>query len=377
MKYRNFPNTDITASVLGMGCMRLPTADGKIDRPEAIKMIRHAIDSGVTYVDTAYPYHGGESELVVGEALKDGYREKVTLATKLPMWKVESFEDMEKTLDEQLKKLQVECVDFYLLHALDIGRYRKARDMGVKTFLDDMVKKGKIRYPAFSFHDDFEAFKEIITDYDWKMVQVQMNLLDEFNQATLAGIQEYAGKRGIGVVIMEPLRGGSLAKTPPAEIQSIYDASAEKRSAVEWAFRWLYDKPEIITILSGMSAMDQLDDNLRIFDGAEANCLSDSDKAMLTRVREAYEKRVRIGCTGCEYCQPCPAGVKIPRIFRGLDSAAMFGEAKDFAPQYARLKAENADASQCVKCGACEAACPQHFQIRDLLEQIKAEFATA
>ena len=191
MKYRSFPNTDITASVLGMGCMRLPTLDGKVNRPEAIKMIRWAIDNGVTYVDTAYPYHGGESELVVGEALKDGYREKVTLATKLPMWKIEKYEDMEATLDEQLKKLQVDHVDFYLLHALDIGRYRKAREMGVHEFLDLMVKKGKIRYPAFSFHDDAKAFAEIATDYDWKLIQVQMNLLDEFNQATYAGIQEY------------------------------------------------------------------------------------------------------------------------------------------------------------------------------------------
>ena len=375
MKYRSFPNTDITASVLGMGCMRLPTLDGKVNRPEAIKMIRWAIDNGVTYVDTAYPYHGGESELVVGEALKDGYREKVTLATKLPMWKIEKYEDMEATLDEQLKKLQVDHVDFYLLHALDIGRYRKAREMGVHEFLDLMVKKGKIRYPAFSFHDDAKAFAEIATDYDWKLIQVQMNLLDEFNQATYAGIQEYCGKRGIGVVIMEPLRGGALAKTPPKEIQAIYDGAAEKRSAVEWALRWLYDKPEIVTILSGMSNMDQLNDNLRIFDSAEVSCLSEADKTMLTNVRLAYEKRVRVGCTGCEYCQPCPSGVKIPRIFQGIDNATMFGEASDFKPSYEKLRAENADASQCVKCGACEAQCPQHFPIRDLLEQINAEFS--
>ena len=374
LKYRSFPHTDVTASALGLGCMRLPVADGKIDRPEAIKLIRHAIDSGVTYVDTAYPYHGGESELVVGEALKDGYRQKVTLATKLPMWKIEAYEDMERTLDEQLTKLQVDHVDFYLLHALDVKRYRMAREMGVREFLDRMIQKGKIRYPAFSFHDDVAAFEEIATDYDWKLIQVQMNFLDEFNQATYAGVQKFAGARGIGVVVMEPLRGGSLAKQPPAEIQAIYDAAAEKRSPVEWAFRWLYDKPEFVTILSGMSTIAQLDDNLRIFDQAEPHCLSDEDKAMMTRVREAYEKRVRVGCTGCEYCQPCPSGVKIPRIFQGIDGASMFGSGSDFKPQYERLRAENADASQCVRCGACEAQCPQHFPIRDLLAQIASEF---
>lgn len=377
MQYRKFPGTDITSSVLGMGCMRLPTKDGGVDHAEAIKMIRHGIEQGIRYVDTAYPYHGGESEVVVGEALSDRWREKVTLATKLPVWKVQKYEDMEATLDEQLTKLKTDHVDFYLLHALGKDRWHFIRDLGALDFLDKMVQKGKIRYPAFSFHDDAETFAEIAQAYDWKMIQVQMNLLDEFNQATYAGIQKYAGERGIGVVVMEPLRGGALARKTPDEIQAIYDSAPEKRSAVEWAFRWLYDKPEFVTILSGMSAMSQLDDNLRIFDQAQPNCLSEADKAMLTKVREAYEKRVRVGCTGCEYCQPCPMGVKIPRIFQGIDSASMFGDAKDFAPRYAKLVEEGGDASHCVACGTCEGQCPQHFPIIELLAGIREEFEGA
>ena len=377
MQYRKFPGTDITSSVLGMGCMRLPTVDGHVDHAEAIKMIRYGIEQGIRYVDTAYPYHGGESEIVVGEALSDGWREKVTLATKLPVWKVEKYEDMEATLDEQLAKLKTDHVDFYLLHAMNKDRWHKIRDLGALDFLDKMVQKGKIRYPAFSFHDDAEAFAEIATAYDWKLIQVQMNLLDEFNQATYAGIQKYCGEKGIGVVVMEPLRGGALARKTPPEVQAIYDAAPEKRSAVEWAFRWIYDKPEFVTILSGMSNMDQLRDNLRIFDQAEAGCLSEADKAMLVKVREAYEKRVRVGCTGCEYCQPCPMGVKIPRIFQGIDQACMFGEAKDFAPRYAKLVEEEGDASRCVACGTCESQCPQHFHIIDLLAGIREEFKGA
>ncbi len=378
MKYRAFPGTDITSSsVLGLGCMRLPTEGNSVDRPAAIRLIRSAIEGGVNYIDTAYPYHHGQSEEVVGEALSDGWRKKVTLVTKLPMWKIEKPEDMENTLNEQLKKLRVDHVDFYLLHALDIDRYRKAREMGVREFLDRMLKEGKIRYPAFSFHDDAAAFAEIAQDYDWKMAQVQMNLLDEFNQATYAGVQKYCAQRGIGVVVMEPLRGGALARKAPAEVQAIYDAAGEKRSAVEWAFRWVYDKPEFVTILSGMSNLDQLRDNLRIFDQAEAGCLSEADRALLASVREAYERRVRVGCTGCEYCQPCPSGVRIPAIFQGLDNACMFGEAADFAPRYARLMEQKADAGQCVACGACEAQCPQHFPIRDLLAGIHEEFKGA
>lgn len=376
MQMITFPGTDITASRLGMGCMRLPTtAEGTIDRPAAIKLIRDAIDNGVTYIDTAYGYHNRESEIVVGEALKDGYRERVTLVTKLPVWLVEKPEDMERLLDEQLGKLQTDHVDFYLLHALSWESYEKVRNMGAREFLDRMIEKGKVRYPAFSFHDDAEAFRKIITDYPWKMAQVQMNVLDEFNQATLEGVYEYAEKRGIGVVVMEPLRGGSLARNIPAEIQALYDQAAEKRSPVEWAFRWLYDKTPFMTILSGMSNEEQVQDNLRIFKDADFNVMTQEEKDMMTKVRETYEARVRVGCTGCEYCMPCPKGVKIPNIFRSLDNAAVFNTLDGYKERYAKFIEKGEAANNCVKCGLCEKACPQHIAIREKLEEIHKEFA--
>ncbi len=373
MKYRTFPSTDCTVSTLGMGCMRLPTlaTEGNpIDYPAAIELVRHAIDGGVTYVDTAYGYHNEDSERLVGEALKDGYREKVTLATKLPVWKVEKYEDMERLLDEQLAKLQQDHVDVYLLHAIDKARFDKMMELNVLNFLDEMVAKGKIRYPGFSFHGDAADFRAIIDAYDWKVCQIQINILDEFKQATLEGAK-YAASKGIGVIVMEPLRGGALTKTLPAEIKALYDAAPAKRTPADWAFRWVIDKPEFITVLSGMSTMEQVDENLKIFDEAEAGCLDAAEAKLLTDVRLAYEKRIKIGCTGCEYCLPCPQEVKIPNIFRGYDQASMFDTYEDFFARYKKNNPENL----CVSCGACVAACPQHFPtpIYEMLANIYEE----
>lgn len=374
MDYRNFPGTDINASVLGMGCMRLPTnEDGSINEPEAIAMIRHAIDNGVNYIDTAYGYHGGKSEVLVGKALLDGYREKVTLVSKLPVWLVNTYEDMERILDEQMTRLQTDHLDIYLLHALSLDKFHNMQKLNYKKFLAEMLEKGKIRFPGFSFHDDAAAFREIVDDYDWKAAQVQLNILDEFNQATLEGAKYAAGK-GIGIIVMEPLRGGMLAKNPPANVQAAYDKLAEKRSHIDWCFRWLYDQPGVKVILSGMSTMEQIDDNLRIFKDAKVNCLTDEERAQLTDVRKAYESRVRIGCTGCRYCADCPQEIQIDRIFRSLDSNTMFDTMDGFRKTYAKLVDEGKDGSQCIKCGKCEDACPQKFAIRDLLEQIDAEY---
>ena len=374
-----FRDLGITVSRLGFGAMRLPTkeAEGKqvIDREEAIAMIRHAIDCGVTYVDTAYPYHGGESELVVGEALKNGYREKVVLATKLPVWLVKTREDMDRLLDEQLQKLQTDHIDFYLLHALNKNSFAAMQKLGYHDFLNKAVASGKIRYPSFSFHDEGDLFPKIIDDYPWKMAQIQLNLLDGEYQAGLAGMK-YATDKGVGIVVMEPLRGGALA-TPPTEVKALYENFPQKRSSVEWAFRYQNNMPEVLTILSGMSTMEQVKDNLRIFESAASNVLTNEEEALLDNVREAYVKRIKTNCTGCNYCQPCPKNVAIPHIFRGYDSAAMLDKKPEFFGRYAGIADEKKDAGQCVSCGLCEKACPQHLPIIRYLKEIKADYESA
>ncbi len=372
MQYRVFPKTNAKSSVLGFGCMRLPVQDTEnhpIDRPEAIKMIRYAIDNGLTYVDTAYGYHNEESEVVVGLALQDGYREKTNLATKLPLWKVETYEDMEKLLDTQLGRLQTDHVEFYMLHACNRSSFAKVKDLGALKFLDDMKAKGKIKYAGFSFHDDEETFRSIIDSYDWDFCQVQMNVLDEFNQATMEGVR-YAASKGIGVIVMEPLRGGALTVRMPEEIKEVYKKTSYDRTAAEWAFRWVYNNPEFIVVLSGMSTMEQVQENMQIFDKAEANCLKDDEKETLTNIRKAYEARIRVGCTGCEYCVAgCPAEIKIPEIFRPYDNAAMFDTLPRFYENYRKNVVEN----KCLQCGACEASCPQKIEIRKWLEIIDKE----
>lgn len=371
MNYRKFPGTDITVSALGFGCMRLPvlsTEGNPIDRAEGKRMVDRAIDGGVTYFDTAYGYHNEESEVFVGEALK-GLRNRVTLTTKLPCWKVEKREDMDALLDTQIKRLQTDHVDFYLLHALNANSYDKMVSLGVFEFLDRAQAQGKIRYPGFSFHDDSATFRRIVDAYPWKLAQVQMNILDEDKQATMEGVR-YAGSKGIGIVVMEPLRGGALARTLPPEVRDIYAHASVQHSAVEWAFRYLLDKSEFITILSGMSDMQQLEDNLRIFSEAGVDCLSSEQRDMLAQVRAAYENRVRVGCTGCEYCQPCPAEVPIPKIFRPYDQAAIFDNFEPFFERYAEKVGQN----RCQDCGACEAACPQKIHVRDWLKRIQAEY---
>ena len=366
-----FPRIERESSALGFGCMRLPTTEeGKIDEELAISMIRKGIDRGVRYIDTAYPYHGGESERVVGKALQDGYREKVILATKLPCWAVNTHEDMMRILDEQLEKLQTDHVDFYLLHALGKDRYHKMKELGYQEFFDEALRQGKIRYPSFSFHDDYPVFDEILHDYDWKMCQVQMNILDDENQACVKGIQE-AGRLGIGVVIMEPLRGGLLAQ-PPADVREKYAAYPEKRSPVEWAFRYLYTMPEVITILSGMSDMAQVEDNLAIFDRASRDVPTEEEKKLYREIKETYLSRMKTKCTGCAYCQPCPKGVTIPDIFRGYDQS-LLREGGSFKASYAKIVEKQGDASRCIACRKCERACPQHLPIVTYLQEIRAQ----
>ena len=375
MQYVPFGKLGFQVSRLGFGTMRLPRVEGEdnlIDRERAIALIRKGIDGGISYVDTAYGYHASESEIVTGLSLKDGYRDKVTLTTKLPHWAVNEEKDMNRLLDEQLKKLDVPYLDFYILHSLNREAYDKMNAFNYKAFLNGAIKDGRVRHVGFSFHDDKDAFLHILNDWDqWEMAQIQYNYLDDENQATEEGLRA-AGKRGVSLVIMEPLRGGVLAN-PPADVKDLIDNHEPKRSPVDWAFRYIADYPEVVTILSGMSTEEQLEDNLRIFDTLTVNGMTEEDKAFTKALKQKYLARQPIGCTACQYCQPCPQGVKIPTIFSAYNNARMFDKPEGFKHRYAMLKEKGEDGSQCIGCGACESACPQQLPIREWLEKIDNE----
>jgi predicted aldo/keto reductase-like oxidoreductase len=369
MQYRKFGKIDLEVSALGFGCMRLPVhKDGSINEEEAIKQIRHAIDNGVNYIDTAYGYHDGKSELLVGKALKDGYREKVCLADKNPVWYVNVYEDFERLLDEQLQKLQTDHIDFYLLHALNAERWRKIYDLDVLRFLKEAKAKGKIRYAGFSFHDKQEAFMEIVDANDWDFCQIQYNYMDEYNQAGVAGLKHAAAK-GMAVVIMEPLLGGKLANVPPKEIQDIWAESDEKRTPAEWALRWLWNQPEVTVILSGMNSMEMIDENMKTASTAKVNSLTEAEIELVNRVKNRYKELTRVNCTACRYCMPCPAGVDIPRNFAIYNQAAVYNDWKNCSKGYNKLE-DKQKASFCVECGKCEKVCPQNLTIRQYLKDV-------
>ncbi len=369
MKYRNFGKLGIQGSAFGLGCMRFngeASGDSTIDEAKAIGLIRRAIDGGVTYLDTAYVYLGRTSEIVVGKALQDGYREKVTIATKMPAEAVHDRASMEALLEEELGKLQTDHIDFYLMHGINKEKWEYFKSIGAPGFFDDMKKAGKIRYKCFSFHGPYEEFEYIIQDYDWDMVQIQYNFMDIENQAGTKGL-ELAGKLGIPVVIMEGLLGGRLAKAPD-NVQALYDAFPTKRTPVEWAFRWLCNHPEIGTVLSGCNEAEQIDENLRIFDTVEAGAMSEEELQLMDDVRKAYISRTKIGCTGCRYCMPCPNGVDIPGIFAIWNETSLYGEDPGKNRRLQRIIENGAGADHCIGCGACEAACPQHLSIIEELQ---------
>ena len=374
MKYRNFGKLGIKGSAFGLGCMRFNGAasgDSIIDEQKAISLIRRAVDGGVTYLDTAYVYLDRTSEIVLGKALQDGYRDRVTIATKMPAEHVHNRAEMEALLDEELKKLQTDHIDFYLMHGINREKWEYFKSIGAPEFFDDMKKAGKIRYKCFSFHGPYDPFEYIIQDSDWDMVQIQYNFMDVENQAGTKGL-ELAGRLGIPVVIMEGLLGGRLAKAPD-NVQALYDAFPVKRSPVEWAFRWLCNHPEIATVLSGCNEAEQIDDNLRIFDTVEPNIMSAEELKLMDDVRAAYLARTKIGCTGCRYCMPCPNGVNIPGTFSVWNNVSLYGidPKQDWGFKAMLEKGETPE--NCVECGACEAACPQHLGIIDGLKAAWSE----
>ena len=313
MLYRKLGSTGEEVSILGLGCMRLPLINdqyNKVDIDCAITLIRKAIDNGINYLDTAYPYHNGQSEKVIAEALKDGYRKKVFIADKLPSWLIQKRTDMDQYLKNQLERLQTQQIDFYLLHSVKEDYWSNLESLGVFEFLDDAVNDGRIKYTGFSFHGEMELFFDVIDSYNWDICQVQYNIVDENYQAGKEGIR-YASSQGVGVVIMEPLRGGTLVKKVPPEVQEIWDESDVKRRPVEWALRYLWDQEEVDIVLSGMTTFEDLEENLKISEHGLVNTLTPTEKEIIKEVRVAYRGRKKIDCTQCGYCMPCPSGVSI------------------------------------------------------------------
>ena len=374
MQYRRFGQLDWKSSALGFGCMRLPTIGGDrsaIDAPEATRMLHYAIGHGVNYLDTAYPYHGGNSESFVGQALKGGYRDKVKLATKLPCWLVKASEDFDKYLNEQLQKLQTDHVDFYLLHGLNAERWPQMRDLGVLAWAEKAMADGRIGHLGFSFHDELKVFKEILDAYDkWTFCQIQYNYMDVQNQAGTQGLQ-YAASKGLAVVVMEPILGGRLVD-PPRPIQDLWNAAAKKRAPADWALQWLWNQPEVSVVLSGMSTLDQVQENVASADVSGVNPLTREELALVERVRDKYQELSPIPCTKCGYCIPCPNGVNIPRNFEIYNEGVIYDKPGSARETYKMWLPENERASKCLDCDECEEKCPQSIPISEWMPRVHA-----
>ena len=379
MLYRTLGNTGQELSILGFGCMRLPIIDGKhyqIDEEKATQMLHYAIDQGVNYVDTAYPYHSaipmqaGMSEVFVGKALQNGYRDQVHLATKLPSWLIKSRADMDYYLNQQLARLQTDHIDFYLLHSMNERNWQNLKQLGVFEFLDSARADGRIKYAGFSFHDELPLFQEIVDAYSWSVCQIQYNFMDEEYPAGREGL-EYAAAKGLGIVIMEPLRGGSLSTRIPEAVQDVWDKSDTKRSPVEWALRFVWNHPAINVVLSGMNEMGHVIENINIAGQANPDSLTEKEKGLIEEAKGIYRSRTKINCTNCQYCMPCPNGVNIPGNFSLLNNSFMYDDIKGAKQNYGYFQAGKNDAANCIECGTCEELCPQNIPIIEKLLEVQ------
>jgi len=378
MLYRKAPKTGDELSILGFGCMRLPQKDGRIDEARATRQIRHAIDSGVNYIDTAWPYHAGESEPFVGRALADGYRERVRLATKLPAWLVKNRADMDRFLNAQLEKLNTSRIDYYLVHSLNGGSWDRIAALGVAEFLDRAQADGRIANAGFSYHGLREDFPRVAGAYPWTFCQIQYNYLDEELQAGTEGLLD-AARKGLAVIVMEPLRGGTLAAAPPPAIDALWRKAELRRTPAEWALRWVWNHPEVTVVLSGMNDEAQVEENLRIAADAFPGSLTPAEVGLVESVGRKYREIMKVGCTGCGYCQPCPSGVDVPGCFDAFNAFHTFGKTREARFQYVLrasgiLSGHPGYASLCSQCGDCLDKCPQSLAIPDLLEQVVAQF---
>lgn len=370
MEKRKMEKLGIETSLLGFGCMRFPVLEnGEINEPEAERMLDKAIAEGVNYIDTAYPYHEGKSEIVTGKILKKYDRDSFYLATKLPLWQINSLEDVDRIFGEQLTKLQTDHVDFYLMHAMNKERWDAMRKLGVVERLEQIKAEGRIRYLGFSFHDSYEAFDEIINAREWDFCQIQLNYMDVEEQAGLKGY-ELAASKNVPVIVMEPVKGGSLAAFAE-DIMEKFRAADAQASAASFALRWVGSLPGVKVILSGMSTMGQVEDNLKTFGCFKP--LSGEEQKMMKEVRDTLKSRVQNGCTACRYCMPCPAGVDIPGCFGVWNTYHMYQNYNMVKRRWENELGEQKQAKNCVKCGKCEQACPQKLSIRKDLERAQAD----
>ena len=371
MKYRKLGNLGIEVSALGFGAMRLPVYNDKektINEKYSAEIMSYAFDNGVNYVDTAYPYHEGNSETVVGNILNNGYRDKVYLATKSPTWAINTTEDFDKYLDEQLIKLQVDHIDFYLLHNLHAKVWDKIKNLNVFEWSQKAIADGRIKYFGFSVHDSFDIFKNIIDAYNWDFCQIQYNYANENIQVGTKGLK-YAAVRQIPVTVMEPLLGGSLANFPP-KIQKIWDES--EYNPVNTAFRWLWDKPEIGCVLSGMNTLEQVKQNIRSADSSGINILSKKDLDFIANILSEINTINPIPCTKCKYCISCPLKIDIPRLLHMYNSLAVLEGAQDYLNKalYTNTIPSETNAGACISCKKCETECPQNINISKWMSKI-------
>jgi uncharacterized protein len=379
MLYRQLNKTGVDLSILGFGCMRLPTIDHKHDRidyPKATQLLHYAIEHGVNYVDTAYFYHAavfgqrGESEPFVGEALSGGWRKKVHLATKMPLFQLRQKEQMSLFLEEQLERLKTDYLDFYLLHGLNGEIWDRMRDLGVREFLDKKKTEGKLRFPAFSFHGKAEDFIRICDDYNWTFAQIQYNYMDIDFQAGYKGLK-YAVDKGIGIVAMEPLKGGKLAQNLPAEMTLVLNTSAIKRSPAEWALRFVWNEAGVSSLLSGMNSIEQVTENIKVADDGIQNSLSTDELLLFDTLRKAMSSRIKAECTDCRYCMPCTSGVNIPDVLAALNNAAIWDDPNPWMTGYTQVRGK---AGKCTECKECEEVCPQELLISTLMKEAVSLF---
>lgn len=374
MQYRNNRKGE-PVSLLGYGCMRFTRKGGSIDIDKAEREVMTAIRAGVNYLDTAYLYPGNEA--AVGEILaRNNCRERVNIATKLPQYLIKTSSAIDRYFNEELKRLRTGYIDYYLMHMLtDVAAWEKLKRLGIEEWIAKKKESGEIRNIGFSFHGNTEKFLEILEAYDWDFCQIQYNYMDENTQAGRKGLQAAAAK-GIPVIIMEPLRGGKLVDLLPESAKQLIAGNSKKRSAAEWALRWLWEQPEVTCVLSGMNSMEMVEENIRIASEVTPHEFTDEDRAMIEGIKQEINRTIKVNCTGCQYCMPCPKGVDIPGTFRCYNEMYTEGRKRSARFEYAQntaLQKEMKDAYQCIECGKCEQHCPQHLPIRQHLKEARKE----